>query len=196
MNLFMESECEHLSCVVSFFTQSVSYHSKLYLTAYAPYMKELKSLKNWLMQTKASGRNNKLRPRRNKAYTILLDADAGHKNSFMEAVRSQTGKDIHRVDLSKLISQYIGETEKNLSVVFKEAEQKDSVLFFDEADALFGKRTTVKDSHDRYANREVKAILDKLESFPGIVILSTNRKQNIDKAFLRRFSSIPCFDEA
>jgi SpoVK/Ycf46/Vps4 family AAA+-type ATPase len=159
-------------------------------------MKELKSLKNLLMQTKAYGRNNKLRARRNKAYTILLDADAGNKNSFMEAIRSQTGKDIHRVDLSKLISQYIGETEKNLSVVFKEAEQKDSVLFFDEADALFGKRTTVKDSHDRYANREVKAILDKLESFPGIVILSTNRKQNIDKAFLRRFSSIPCFDEA
>ena len=158
-------------------------------------MKELNELNKWLLQKKGAGRNNNRGLKQKKAYTVLLDAGARNKNSVIEAIRTETGSEVHRVDLSKLAGKYIGETEKNLSAVFKEAEQKNWVLFFDEADALFGKRTTVKDSHDRYANREIKFIWDKLEKFPGIILLATNRKQDIDKAFLRRLSLVRWSDE-
>ena len=158
-------------------------------------MKELKDLQQWLSQRQAGSLRNKQRTKQNRAYTILLDDRRQNKNSFIEAVRAETRQEVHRVDLSKLISKYIGETEKNLAVVFKEAEQNNWILLFDEADALFGKRTTLKDSHDRYANREIKAILNRIECFPGIVILSANLKQNIDKAFTRRFSWVLSFDE-
>jgi SpoVK/Ycf46/Vps4 family AAA+-type ATPase len=90
------------------------------------------------------------------------------------------------VDLSMIESKYVGETEKNLEQLFAEAENKNWVLFFDEADALFGKRTEVKDAHDRYANMDTAYLLQKIEDHNGLVILATNRKQNIDAGFLRR----------
>ena len=89
-----------------------------------------------------------------------------------------------------MISKYIGETEKNLTKIFDRAENKKWILFFDEADALFGKRTEVKDSHDRYANQEVSFLLQRVEDYNGLVILATNLKSNIDEAFARRFQSI------
>ena len=101
--------------------------------------------------------------------------------------------DVYRVDLSMMISKYIGETEKNLSKVFDMAEHKNWILFFDEADALFGKRSGVNDSHDRYANQEVSYLLQRIEDFNGVVILCTNLKSNIDDAFTRRFQSIIYF---
>jgi hypothetical protein len=101
--------------------------------------------------------------------------------------------DVYRVDLSMMISKYIGETEKNLSKVFDMAEHKNWILFFDEADALFGKRTGISDSHDRYANQEVSYLLQRIEDFTGVVILCTNLKSNIDEAFTRRFQSIIYF---
>lgn len=101
--------------------------------------------------------------------------------------------DVYRVDLSMMISKYIGETEKNLSKVFDMAEHKNWILFFDEADALFGKRTGVSDSHDRYANQEVSYLLQRVEDFNGVVILCTNLKSNIDDAFTRRFQSVIYF---
>ncbi|MEM6829618.1 MAG: ATP-binding protein [Bacteroidota bacterium] len=100
------------------------------------------------------------------------------------------GSDVYRVDLSKVVSKYIGETEKNLSKVFDRAENKDWILFFDEADALFGKRTNVSDAHDRYANQEVSYLLQRIEDYNGLVILATNFKSNLDDAFTRRFQSI------
>lgn len=100
------------------------------------------------------------------------------------------GKDIYRINLSDVISKYIGETEKNLSRIFDAAENKQWILFFDEADALFGKRTEVKDSHDNYANQEVNYLLQHLENYNGLVILSTRKKNNIDEAFLRRIRYI------
>lgn len=101
-----------------------------------------------------------------------------------------TQMEVYRIDLSQVISKYIGETEKNLASVFDIAVHKNWILFFDEADALFGRRTAAKDAKDRYANQEVAYLLQRIEDFPGIVILATNLKMNIDQAFSRRFQSI------
>ncbi len=101
--------------------------------------------------------------------------------------------DVYRVDLSMIVSKYIGETEKNLARVFDMAESRDWILFFDEADALFGKRTSTNTSNDRHANQEVAYLLQRIEDFPGTVILATNLKSNIDEAFSRRFQSVIYF---
>jgi SpoVK/Ycf46/Vps4 family AAA+-type ATPase len=98
--------------------------------------------------------------------------------------------DLYRVDLAQTVSKYIGETEKNLDRVFRAAEAADAVLFFDEADALFGKRSEVKDAHDRYANLEVGYLLQKMEEYDGLAILATNLRQHIDEAFTRRLRCI------
>ncbi|WP_087149440.1 ATP-binding protein [Algoriphagus resistens] len=104
-----------------------------------------------------------------------------------------TGREVFRIDLSMIVSKYIGETEKNLSALFDKAENKDWILFFDEADAIFGKRTGVRDAHDKYANQEVSYLLQRIESYNGLVILASNFKNNIDTAFIRRFNSIIYF---
>ena len=100
------------------------------------------------------------------------------------------GADVYRIDLSMVVSKYIGETEKNLANVFDQAQSKHWILFFDEADALFGKRTQTSSANDRYANQEVSYLLQRVEDFPGVVILATNLKGNIDEAFARRFQSL------
>ncbi len=102
----------------------------------------------------------------------------------------QFQKDVYRIDLSQVVSKYIGETEKNLEKVFNKAQNKDWILFFDEADALFGKRTNVQNSHDKYANQEVSYLLQRVEDFTGLIILASNYKSNIDAAFIRRFNAI------
>ncbi|KUJ62153.1 AAA family ATPase [Flavobacteriaceae bacterium CRH] len=105
-----------------------------------------------------------------------------------------TKRDVYRIDLSMVVSKYIGETEKNLSSLFDKATDKDWILFFDEADAVFGKRTNVRDAHDKYANQEVSYLLQRIENHPGLVILASNFKTNIDTAFTRRFQSIIEFE--
>lgn len=105
-----------------------------------------------------------------------------------------TKRDVYRIDLSMVISKYIGETEKNLSSLFDKAADKDWILFFDEADAVFGKRTNVRDAHDKYANQEVSYLLQRIENHTGLVILASNFKTNIDTAFTRRFQSIIEFE--
>lgn len=104
-----------------------------------------------------------------------------------------TGHEVYRIDLSMMVSKYIGETEKNLATLFDKAENKKWILFFDEADALFGKRTSVRDAHDRFANQEVSYLLQRVEEFPGLSILASNFKSNLDDAFSRRFQSIVYF---
>jgi ATPase family associated with various cellular activities (AAA) len=101
-----------------------------------------------------------------------------------------TGREVYRVDLSMIVSKYIGETEKNLGKVFDVASYKDWILFFDEADALFGKRTAATTSNDRHANQQTGYLLQRIEDFPGTVILATNLKSNMDEAFTRRFQSM------
>ncbi len=93
-----------------------------------------------------------------------------------------------------VVSKYIGETEKNLENLFAKAEAKNWILFFDEADALFGKRTGVRDAHDKYANQEVSYLLQRMEDFDGLIILASNMKNNIDDAFIRRFNAIVRFN--
>lgn len=106
------------------------------------------------------------------------------------SVSRNTGLDLHRIDLSLLVSKYIGETEKNLNRVFDEADESSTILIFDEADALFGKRTDVNDAHDRYANLETSYLLERLEQYEGIVILSSNSKDQIDEVFLRLIDAV------
>ena len=116
-----------------------------------------------------------------------------------EVVAHELRLDLYKIDLSGVVSKYIGETEKNLAKVFQEAETSNAVLFFDEADALFGKRTEVSDAHDRYANIETSYLLQKMEEYEGVVILATNLRDNMDQAFTRRIRFIvefPFPDEA
>ncbi|HYJ53045.1 MAG TPA: ATP-binding protein [Allosphingosinicella sp.] len=125
--------------------------------------------------------------RRRRGITILFSGPKGTgKTMAAKVLASELGVDLVRVDLARVVSKYIGETEKNLERIFEEAGSSGALLFFDEADALFGKRSAVRDSHDRYANIEVAYLLQRLEAFRGIAILATNRRQNIDPAFLRR----------
>jgi len=123
---------------------------------------------------------------RTGAYVLLTGDNRNGALIAAQTLARDLGKDLDRVDLGDVVSKYIGETEKNLRRVFNAAEKSDAILFFDEADALFGKRTNVSDSHDRYANIEINCLLDRIEDYAGITILATNKRRNIDDAFLRR----------
>ena len=119
--------------------------------------------------------------------SALFTGESGTgKTMAAEVLANKLQLDLYRIDLSQVVSKYIGETEKNLSRVFDEAEKGGAILLFDEADALFGKRSDVKDSHDRYANIEVSYLLQRMEFYRGLAILTTNMKNALDKAFLRR----------
>jgi hypothetical protein len=126
-----------------------------------------------------------------KGYRSLFYGPPGTGKTFTAGlIARELQKDLYKIDLSMVVSKYIGETEKNLELLFARAEDKGWILFFDEADALFGKRTNVRDAHDKYANQEVSYLLQRMEDFNGLIILATNMKNNIDEAFVRRFNSI------
>ena len=108
------------------------------------------------------------------------------KTMAAEVLAAETGRDIYRIDLASVVSKYIGETEKNLAHVFETAASRDAVLLLDEADALFGKRTEVTDTHDRYANADTNYLLQRIEQYPGLVILASNSKKDLDQALLRK----------
>ncbi len=110
------------------------------------------------------------------------------KTLAAEIIAGELGLDLYKIDLAGIVSKYIGETEKNLDRIFKVAEDANAILFFDEADALFGKRSEVRDSHDRYANIEISYLLQKMEEFEGVAILATNLRQNMDESFVRRLA--------
>ena len=135
-----------------------------------------------------------------KGLSALFSGPPGTgKTMAAEVIAHDLQVDLYKVDLSGVVSKYIGETEKNLSRIFQEAETSNAILFFDEADALFGKRTEVSDAHDRYANIETSYLLQKMEEYEGIVILATNLRENMDEAFTRRLRFIvefPFPDEA
>ena len=122
--------------------------------------------------------------------TLFTGAYGTGKTLAAEVVAKTTGWPLYRIDLSLIVNKYIGETEKNLDKLFEQANNAEAVLFFDEADALFGKRTEVKDAHDRFANSEVSYLLQKIESFDGVVILVTNLTENIDDEMLKILHSI------
>ena len=129
-----------------------------------------------------------------RGYKALFFGPPGTGKTLTAALLgSLTGRPVFRVDLSMVISKFIGETEKNLAQLFRRAEHTNWILFFDEADALFGKRTSVRDAHDKYANQEVAYLLQRVETYEGLVILASNHRQNLDEAFTRRFQSIIYF---
>jgi SpoVK/Ycf46/Vps4 family AAA+-type ATPase len=119
--------------------------------------------------------------------TALFAGESGTgKTMAAQVIANDLGLEAYRIDLAGVVSKYIGETEKNLDRIFRAAEYANAVLLFDEADALFGKRSSVTDARDRYANIEIAYLLQRIESYPGIVILTTNMRQDVDQAFLRR----------
>ncbi len=142
-------------------------------------------LEGWgLGQKLASGRG----------VTILFSGPPGTgKTMAAEVIARNLGLDLYKIDLSTLVSKYIGETEKNLERIFSEAERSNAILFFDEADALFGKRSEVRDSHDRYANIEISYLLQRMEAYSGVTILATNLRANLDEAFTRRLQFAVAF---
>jgi hypothetical protein len=124
---------------------------------------------------------------RGRGVTALFAGPSGTgKTMAAEVLAGELELDLYRIDLAGVVNKYIGETEKNLRRIFEAAEESGAILFFDEADALFGKRTEVRDSHDRYANIEVNYLLQRMESYTGLAILATNRRTSLDRAFLRR----------
>ncbi|MEO6613408.1 MAG: ATP-binding protein [Chitinophagaceae bacterium] len=130
-------------------------------------------------------------PSLRQGYRTLFYGPPGTGKTFTARILgNELDKEVYKIDLSMVVSKYIGETEKNLELLFARAEDKNWILFFDEADALFGKRTNVRDAHDKYANQEVSYLLQRIEDYNGLVILATNMKNNIDDAFMRRFNSV------
>lgn len=154
-------------------------------------MEQIEELKRWIEHhetlRRAWGMSSKIKP----GYRVLFHGPPGTGKTLTATLLGRyTGRRVFRVDLSTVVSKYVGETEKNLAALFDKAAHKQWILFFDEADALFGKRTGVKDAHDRYANQEVSYLLQRVEEFDGLVILASNFRANMDEAFLRRFNAI------
>jgi hypothetical protein len=157
-------------------------------------LEQLDEVRHWVEHGRTLlhdwGMEQKLRP----GYTALFHGPPGTGKTLSACILGKhCGREVYRIDLSMVVSKYIGETEKNLARVFDAAEERGWILFFDEADALFGRRTRVESSHDRYANQEVSYLLQRVEEFDGVVILASNFKGNIDDAFLRRFQSVVYF---
>jgi AAA+ superfamily predicted ATPase len=152
---------------------------------------QIREIENWIKHNDTLlndwGMKKKIKP----GYRALFYGPPGTGKTLTATLLGKhTGKDVFRIDLSRVVSKYIGETEKNLSRLFDKAENKNWILFFDEADALFGKRTDIRDAHDKYANQEVAYLLQRIESYNGLVILASNQRANIDDAFVRRLQSI------
>lgn len=155
---------------------------------------ELEDINTWIASHKVIMEDWGLKRFLKAGYRALFYGPPGTgKTLAATLLGKKNAMDVYRVDLSMIVSKYIGETEKNLAKVFDLAENRNWILFFDEADALFGKRTSTNTSNDRHANQEVAYLLQRIEDFPGTVILATNLRSNIDEAFSRRFQSVIYF---
>lgn len=157
-------------------------------------MKQIKDLENWVRYGDQLLYEWNMKDILKPGYRVLFYGPPGTGKTLAATLLGKyTGKEVYKIDLSAVVSKFIGETEKNLSNLFERAAGREWILFFDEADALFGKRTGVRDAHDKYANQEVSYLLQQVETYPGLVILASNFKDNIDDAFIRRFQSVIYF---
>jgi len=157
-------------------------------------LQQINDIRIWLQHNHLMYEDENLKRKVKPGYRVLFYGPSGTgKTLTTTLLGKQFDKDVYRIDLSQIVSKYIGETEKNLESVFKKAETKNWILFFDEADALFGKRTNVQSSHDKYANQEVSYLLQRVEDYPGLLILASNFKNNLDEAFIRRFHALVHF---
>lgn len=153
-------------------------------------LEEVENINAWLRHSKTIMEEWGLERTVKPGYRCLFYGPPGTgKTLTATLIGANSGLDVYRIDLSMVVSKYIGETEKNLANIFDQGKNKNWILFFDEADALFGKRTQASSSNDRHANQEVSYLLQRVEDFPGVVILATNLKANIDEAFARRFQT-------
>lgn len=161
------------------------------LVLYPKTLHQIKEIEHWIAHNHTLLHDWGMKKRIKPGYRALFYGPPGTGKTVTATLLGKyTGKDVYRIDLSRVVSKYIGETEKNLSHLFDKAVDKNWILFFDEADALFGKRTDIRDAHDKYANQEVAYLLQRIESYDGLVILATNQRGNIDDAFTRRFQAI------
>ncbi len=153
-------------------------------------LNEIQLIKTWIENRDQLSKIKTLTKRVKPGYTGLFSGPSGTGKTLTASLLGEaTGLKVYQIDLSQVVSKYIGETEKNLSKLFDAAENKDWILFFDEADALFGKRTEVKDSHDRYANQEVSYLLQKVEEYSGLVIFSVSG-DSVEESILRRMQFV------
>ena len=158
-------------------------------------LNEVKEIETWLDHNETLLNTWNMKGIIKPGYRVMFFGPPGTGKTLTASLLGKyTNKDVYLIDLSMVVSKYIGETEKNLSSLFDKAINKDWILFFDEADSIFGKRTNVRDAHDKYANQEVSYLLQRIEAHPGLVILASNFKNNIDTAFTRRFQSIIEFE--
>jgi hypothetical protein len=155
---------------------------------------EIKDIITWINNSDQILNQWKVGRKIKPGFRSLFYGPPGTGKTFTASLMGKTtGLDVYKIDLSMIVSKYVGETEKNLARVFDMAENKNWILFFDEADALFGKRSNTQSSQERYANQEVAYLLQRTEDFPGVVILASNLKGNMDEAFTRRFQSVIYF---
>jgi hypothetical protein len=155
---------------------------------------DIEEINSWIKYGNALMADQKMTKILKPGFRCLFYGPPGTGKTMTAAlIGKDNGIDVYRIDLSMVVSKYIGETEKNLAQIFDQAENKNWILFFDEADALFGKRTQTSSAHDRYANQEVSYLLQRVEDFSGITILASNLKANIDEAFSRRIQSMVYF---
>ncbi|WKL47568.1 ATP-binding protein [Flavobacterium pectinovorum] len=158
-------------------------------------LNQIKEIETWLKFNEILLHEWDMKAKIKPGFRVMFHGAPGTGKTLTASLLGKyTKRDVYRIDLSTVISKYIGETEKNLSSLFDKAADKEWILFFDEADAVFGKRTNVRDAHDKYANQEVSYLLQRIENHPGLVILASNFKTNIDTAFTRRFQSIIEFE--
>jgi len=165
------------------------------LVVSASIMNSLKEIQNHLLQGEQLKNEWAVGKRMKQGFSVLFSGESGTGKTMAASLLGKScNRQVYKVNLSKIVSKYIGETEKNLSPLFDRAENKGWILFFDEADALFGKRSEVKDAHDKYANQEVAYLLQRIEEYDGLVILASNHKSNIDPAFIRRLRMVLHFE--
>ena len=157
-------------------------------------LRQIKELETWISYNDILKNDWEMSKKLKPGYKTLFYGPPGTGKTLTATLLGKyTKRHVYRIDLSAIVSKYIGETEKNLSKLFDKAQNKNWILFFDEADAVFSKRTNVRDAHDKYANQEASYLLQRIETYPGVVILASNFKSNLDEAFIRRFQSIIYF---
>ena len=156
--------------------------------------KQIALLSRWLSDQQPTVQPGQRPAPGQRGYRALFNGPSGTGKTIAAVQLARESKlPLYRIDLSMVVASYIGETEKNIDALFKRADHQPWILFFDEADALFGKRSEVKDAHDRYANQETSYLLQRLESHPGLAILSTRIDEPIDEKFQRHFQAVVQF---